>query len=199
MRELVLFDDPFAWFERWFDEACAQIPVDPNAVTLATVSADGQPSARIVLLKEWDRDGFVIYTNLTSRKGQEALGAAKASLSFYWPALERQVRIEGTISLVDEARADEYFASRPRLSQLGAWASSQSQPLADRQTLIARVDELNAQYKDQPVPRPPHWSGLCLTPLRMEFWQAGEFRLHDRFEFKRGGADEPWAFHRLNP
>lgn len=199
MSQSPLFDDPFDWFDAWFKQAQATIPVDPNAVTLATVSAQGQPSARIVLLKEWDRDGFVIYTNLKSRKGQEALGAGLASLSFYWPALEQQVRIEGPIAQVSDARADAYFATRPRTSQLGAWASHQSQPLASREALLERVAALEAQYEGLPVPRPPHWSGLCLSPTRMEFWHAGEFRLHDRFVFTRSDLESPWHIERLNP
>ena len=199
MSELVPYDDPFAWFDAWLKEAEARVPIDPNAVTLATVSAQGQPSARVVLLKQWDERGFVVYTNLTSRKGQEALGQGLASLSFFWRELGRQIRVEGPVERVEDDQADAYFATRPRLSQIGAWASQQSQPLQSRQELLDRVAALEALYQDKPVPRPPHWSGLRVVPRRIEFWDAGDFRLHDRFEFLRPDARSAWTRQRLNP
>ncbi len=199
MMERPPFDDPFDWFGAWFDEARQTGMVDPNAVSLATVDPNGLPSLRIVLLKEWDRDGFVIYTNLTSRKGREALGAGRAAMTLFWRDMGRQIRVEGTIAQVSDARADAYFATRPRDSQLGAWASHQSQPIESRQELLDEVEAIRARFADKPVTRPPHWSGLCLTPLRMELWQAGDARLHDRFVFTRPDADSDWKCQRLSP
>jgi pyridoxamine 5'-phosphate oxidase len=191
------FTDPFEWFKSWYAEAEAAEPVDPNAMSLATVGEDGLPSVRIVLLKEWDRRGFVFYTNLMSDKGRALAARPQAALNFYWKSLSRQVRIVGGVERVGEDEADAYFAGRPRISQLGAWASKQSRPLESRAALLARVDEVDKAYAEGAVPRPPHWSGFRLAPRRIEFWQAGEFRLHDRFVFAKQMED--WALERLYP
>ena len=151
----------------------------------------------MVLLKERTPDGFVFYTNLESHKGRELRDHPKACLLFYWREFNRQIRVEGQVFQVDDAAADAYFSTRPRGSQIGAWASSQSRPLASRQTLLDRTKELEAKYDGVDVPRPPHWSGFKVVPTRLEFWQAGEFRLHDRFTFEPSGKE--WVVARLNP
>lgn len=170
----------------------------PEAMTLATVGADGMPSARIVLLKGHDARGFVFYTNRNSRKSAEIAGHDKVALCFYWGETGRQVRVEGHAESTTEAESDAYFASRPRESQLGAWASHQSQPLANHDALKARLDAVNAQYQGQDVPRPPHWGGWRVVPTRIEFWEEGAHRLHHRERFTRTGADE-WNREILNP
>jgi len=193
------FDDPIAWFAAWFADAEAAGIKEFNACCVATVGANGQPSARIVLLKEFDQEGFVFYTNLESKKGVEALEHDRAALTFYWRDLDRQIRIEGRVSRVDDARADAYFATRERGSQVGAWASEQSRPLAGRQALIDSVEGFEAKFEGGAVPRPPHWSGLLVEPTLIEFWSNGDHRLHDRFEFSREGAGAEWACVRLSP
>ena len=180
-----------------FELAKAAQPKDPNAVTLATVDARGRPSARVVLLKGFDRDGFVFFTNYQSRKGLELSGQKVAALCFYWPALDVQIRVEGDVTQVSAADSDAYFATRARVSQLGAWASEQSRPLASREELLARLDALTRQYEGQPVPRPPHWGGFLLAPQAIELWKAGEFRLHDRSRYTR--AADGWDVELLNP
>ena len=191
--------DPFRQFGEWFREAEAAVPVDPNAMLLSTVGADGRPSSRVVLLKGFDAEGFVFYGNLGSRKFRELAAHPFAALNFHWKPLERQVRIEGKVSPVTEAEADAYFATRARGSQVGAWASKQSELLPSRAELEERVRAIEAQYAGRPVPRPPHWSGSRLAPDRIEFWQAGEFRLHDREVFRRTSPDAPWTVERLYP
>jgi pyridoxamine 5'-phosphate oxidase len=172
--------DPLALFDAWYAEARASELNDSNAMALATVGADGQPSVRMVLLKGHGPDGFVFYTNLDSRKGGELAGQPKAALLFHWKSLRRQIRIEGPVTPVSEAQADAYFASRSRNSQLGAWASDQSRPLPDRATFEARFREVEARFANGDVPRPPRWSGWRVAPARIEFWQDREFRLHER-------------------
>ncbi|WP_062203125.1 pyridoxamine 5'-phosphate oxidase [Aureimonas sp. AU12] len=198
--EIQLPADPFEAFGIWLREAEAAEPNDPNAMALATVDRDGLPDVRVVLLKGLDARGFVFYTNFESRKGEEILASRKAALNFHWKSLHRQVRVRGTVEEVSADEADAYYASRARVSRLGAWASQQSRPLADRATLEARVAELEAQYGDEPIPRPPHWSGLRVVPSEIEFWHDGAFRLHDRFRLVRDEADESgWSASRLYP
>jgi len=191
--------DPIAKFTRWLADATAHAGVkEPTAMTVATATAAGAPSARIVLLKAHDARGFVFYTNLTSRKSAELQQNPHASLCFYWMPLDRQVRIEGTIVQVSDAEADAYFNSRPRARQVGAWASLQSQPLASREALEARVAEIELTYQGVPVPRPPHWSGWRLTPRSIEFWEQSEARLHAR-EIFTAAADGSWQHSLLYP
>ena len=189
--------DPFRQFARWFDEAVGvQVP-EPNAMTLATVDAQGRPSARIVLLKAVDGRGLTFYTNYESRKGRELPPDARAALLFFWAELQRQVRIEGTVEKVDQATADEYWVSRPRLSRIGAWASSQSEPLPNRAALEARFAQADARYPGDSIPRPPHWGGYRLVPEAFEFWQGRASRLHDRMTYQREGTN--WRIGRLAP
>jgi pyridoxamine 5'-phosphate oxidase len=193
--------DPLDIFAVWLGEAEAAEPNDPTAMALATVGEDGMPSCRMVLLKGYDAKGFVFYTNYESRKGRQLLATPKAALLFHWKSLRRQVRIEGAVAPVGEEEADAYFASRPRQSQVGAWASTQSRPLEGRFELEKRVALFAAKYAIGKVPRPPHWSGFRLTPRLIEFWQDGAFRLHDRLVYTRQGegAAEGWTTERLYP
>jgi len=190
-------EDPFALFNAWLKEAEGAEPNDPNAMILATATTDGRPSARAVLLKEWDERGFVFYTNLESRKSEEIRANPNAALLFYWKTLHRQVRIEGAVSLVADEQADAYYASRPRLSRIGAWASAQSRPLADRETFETRVAEYEAKFPGENVPRPSFWSGWRVTPAYFEFWQDQQFRMHDRMTYRAAGAG--WETGRLYP
>ncbi|NNM56869.1 pyridoxamine 5'-phosphate oxidase [Acidocella sp.] len=180
--------DPFTKFGTWLAEAEASEPNDPNAMVVATASATGRPAARVLLLKGWDRAGFVFYSNLESRKADEMRANAQVSLLFHWKSLRRQIRIEGLVTQVSAAEADEYFASRPRVSKLGAWASAQSRPLPSREVFEARLAEVEARFPGEDVPRPEHWSGWRLVPDYVEFWQDREFRLHDREVFIRQGG-----------
>jgi pyridoxamine 5'-phosphate oxidase len=177
--------EPFDRFKALYEQAKASQPKDPNACVLATVDEHGRPSSRVVLLKDVDARGFVFFTNHQSRKGKELLGAGVAALCFYWPSMDVQVRVEGATEVVDAKESDAYFATRPRISQLGAWASLQSQKLDSRASLELRLAEVQKKYDGQPVPRPPHWGGFRLVPDRFEFWKAGEFRLHHREEYRR--------------
>ncbi|MEO1089389.1 MAG: pyridoxamine 5'-phosphate oxidase [Pseudomonadota bacterium] len=197
LNETTVGDDPMALFSTWFVEAVGAELVEPNAMTLATVDGAGKPAARIVLLKGYDRDGFVWYTNYESRKADDLAANANAALLWWFDKMERQVRAEGTVSQIDDATADAYFASRPRGSQIGAWASPQSKRIADRDTLDQLQEDVVKRFGDGPIPRPPHWGGFRLAPVAMEFWQGGRSRLHDRFRFERDGAD--WARYRLAP
>jgi len=192
-------DEPFALFAAWFGEAIRSEPADPNAMALATVDATGVPNVRMVLMKGFDEDGFVFYTNRNSQKGQELAANQSAGLAFYWKSLKRQVRIRGLVSQVDDAEADAYFATRPKQAQIGAWASKQSQPLESRFAFEQAIAKVAAQYLIGEVPRPPGWSGWRITPLRFEFWHDRPFRLHDRVEFSRDTSDQAWSKTRLYP
>lgn len=192
-------DNPIDILRAWYAEAESAEPRDPNAIALATVGADGMPSVRMVLLKDFDETGFVFYTNLESRKGVQLAGHPKAAFVMYWKSLDRQVRVEGHVSPVEEAEADAYFASRPRGSQIGAWASKQSRPLESRYELEKRVAQYGAKFHVGRVPRPPHWSGFRIDPVRIEFWQQGSFRLHDRLVYSRESARDGWTTERLYP
>jgi pyridoxamine 5'-phosphate oxidase len=189
--------DPIARVQALFEKAKAVEPHDATAMTLATADARGRPSARVVLLKGVDARGFVFFTNRESRKGRELAENPFAALAILWPASQQQVRAEGRIELTSDAESDAYFATRPRESQLGAWASQQSAPLASREALEARAAELAARFPG-PVPRPPHWGGYRLVPEVIELWFAGAGRLHDRFQYRRA-EDGGWVMQRLNP
>jgi pyridoxamine 5'-phosphate oxidase len=190
--------NPFKQFKTWFDEALtAQLP-EPNAMTIATATSDGKPSARIVLLKDYDERGFVFYTNYESHKGQQLVENPWGAIAFWWAELERQVRIEGRVEKVSDAESDEYFKSRPKGSQLGAWASTQSQVIDSREVLEQRLQQLKEEYETQEVPRPPHWGGFRVIPDEIEFWQGRPSRLHDRLLYRRG-EDGRWVIQRLSP
>ncbi|MEO8508339.1 MAG: pyridoxamine 5'-phosphate oxidase [Betaproteobacteria bacterium] len=189
--------DPLRQFAHWFDAAVAAKVPEPNAMTLATVDAEGRPSARIVLLKEVDGRGLTFYTNYNSRKGRELAARPWAALLFFWPELERQIRIEGAIEKVDIATADAYFRVRPRLSRLGAWASPQSEPLAGRAALEARFADAEHRFPGEDVERPPHWGGYRLVPERFEFWQGRPSRLHDRVVYRL--EQREWHIGRIAP
>ena len=196
--------EPFALFDAWFTDAKAGEPNDPEAMALATVDAGGMPNVRMVLLKGVDGEGrsdrgFVFYSNFESAKGREILGQGRAALCFHWKSLRRQVRVRGPVAAVADSEADAYFASRPRGSRLGAWASQQSRPLEGRFALEKAVALVTARYPIGDIPRPPYWSGFRITPLEMEFWHDRPFRLHDRLVFRRGDAGEAWRKERLFP
>lgn len=189
--------DPITQFRQWFDAALqAGIP-EPNAMHLATVSPEGRPSGRIVLVKGVDERGFAFYTNYESQKGQQLTNHPMASLTFFYPELERQIRIEGRVEKVSPEESDIYFNSRPRGSQLGAWVSHQSEVIADRAVLASRQEELEAQFAGQSVPRPPHWGGFRVVPDRVEFWQGRPSRLHDRIRYRLVAGD--WIIERVAP
>jgi pyridoxamine 5'-phosphate oxidase len=189
--------DPFAQFQQWFDASVkAELP-EPNAMTLATIDAAGSPAARIVLLKDFDNRGFVLFTNYSSHKGQELSQTPKAALVFLWAELERQVRIQGTVEKISPEESDSYFYSRPHSSRLGAWASNQSEVIPNREVLDRQLEALKAEYEGKEVPRPPHWGGFRVKPQTIEFWQGRTSRLHDRLRYRL--TEGVWAIDRLSP
>jgi pyridoxamine 5'-phosphate oxidase len=204
LSESDLHPHPIEQFKRWFEQAVAADLLEPNAMTLATVTAEGKPSARVVLLKDCDERGFVFYTNYNSQKGVELQVCPHAALVFLWGDLERQVRIEGKVELVAESEATAYFHSRPASSQLGAWASDQSAIIADRSVLETRLHQLETEYRDptgqrsyREIPKPSHWGGMRVIPQEIEFWQGRPSRLHDRLRYQL--VEGKWQIHRLAP
>ena len=198
LSEMDVHPNPFEQFKTWFDQAvAAQLP-EPNAMTIATVTSDGKPSARIVLLKDYDERGFVFYTNYKSHKGQQLVENPWGAIAFLWAELERQVRIEGCVEKVSPAESDAYFHSRPIGSQLGAWASNQSQVIESREVLEQQLQKLKEEYDNKEVPRPPHWGGFRVIPNEIEFWQGRPSRLHDRLLYQRS-EDGSWKIQRLSP
>jgi pyridoxamine 5'-phosphate oxidase len=196
--EADLDSDPFAQFGKWYDAAKSAEPM-AEAMTVATATLDGEVAARICLLKDFDRRGFVFYTNYNSRKAAQLHENPRAALVFWWQSLERQVRIEGAICRTTEDESDAYFATRPRGSQIGAWASDQSKVIAGRGDLDQRFEQLAATYKDRPIPRPPHWGGYRVIPILFEFWQGRDDRLHDRFIYRLRADRKDWVVERLSP
>ena len=192
-------DEPFRLFAAWYEEAVASEPDVPNAMALATVDTEGMPNVRMVLMKGFDEQGFVFYTNVESTKGRELDAAHKAALLFHWKSLNRQVRLRGTVQRVTDGEADAYFATRARLAQIGAWASKQSAPLESRMAFEKAIARATAKYAIGTVPRPPYWTGYRLVPIVMEFWQDRPYRLHDRIEFRRDATGTPWGKTRLYP
>jgi len=196
LDEKLVSENPITQFEKWFEEIMKSGNPEPNAMTLTTAAAD-QPTARVVLLKGIDDNQFVFYTNYKSRKGQEIDQNPKVCLNFYWPELNRQVRIDGKAQKVALAISEAYFESRPRGSQVGAWSSDQSSEIASREDLISKLAEMEKKFQDQPVPKPPEWGGYAIAPVYMEFWQGREFRLHDRIAYVKHGDN--WKITRLAP
>lgn len=197
--ELPVSDDPMAQFAAWYQEARAKEINDPDGMAVATVDEHGLPNLRMVLMKAFDARGFVFYTNFESAKGRELLASRKAALLFHWKSLRRQVRVRGAVSVVTDAEADAYFATRPKDAQIGAWASAQSRPMHGRFEFEKEIARYAAKYALSKVDRPPHWSGFRVTPLEIEFWRDRRFRLHDRVVYRRPSADAPWAASRLYP
>ncbi|MEP6945827.1 MAG: pyridoxamine 5'-phosphate oxidase [Acidobacteriota bacterium] len=197
LNETSVSADPFEQFSKWMEDTLRSEIPEPTAMVLATVSSDGRPSSRVVLLKGFDDEGFVFYTNYKSRKGRELAGNPNAAIHFFWPDLERQINISGSAKRVSPEESDNYFQSRPYASRVGAWASKQSEPIDSRMVLIKRVARLVVKYASGNVPRPPHWGGFRIVPDRFEFWQGRESRLHDRicYELDNGG----WHISRLSP
>jgi pyridoxamine 5'-phosphate oxidase len=198
LMESDLDPDPFVQFGGWFNEAKAAVKELPECMMLATATKDGEVSVRAVLLKEFDQRGFTFYTNYNSRKSAQMHDNPRAALAFWWPQLERQVRIEGAVVRATEEESDAYFATRPRGSQLGAWASEQSKVIAGRGDLDARFEELSKCYREGAIPRPPHWGGYRVIPILFEFWQGRPDRLHDRFCYRLREAND-WVIERLSP
>lgn len=191
-------DEPISLFEKWLAKAGETEPNDPNAMSLATVGADGHPDVRIVLLKGLSADGFVFYTNGQSAKGQQLSETGRAALCFHWKSWKRQVRVRGTVRPESAETSDAYFAKRARGSRIGAWASDQSRPVASREAMVDSVEAIESKFAGEDVPRPPHWHGWCVSPTEIEFWQDGAFRLHDRILFL-ADAEGGWTKTRLYP
>ena len=203
LQEGVLHDDifdenPFELFDDWFKQAQMSELNDPDAMALASVDESGLPSVRIVLLKQWSENGFVFFTNYEGRKGRELISTKKAAACLHWKSLRRQVRIVGKVDKISDSASDAYFATRPRGSQVGAWASDQSRPISTRYEISRKVAEYEKKFADQIVPRPGHWGGFIIKPIEIEFWADGAFRLHDRFQLKQD-ANNKWNATRLNP
>lgn len=196
--DIFVGDDPFAIARDWLDAARSQEPNDPDAAALATVDADGMPNVRVVLMRGFEPDAFVFYTNYHSAKGHELDGAGKAAFVIHWKSLRRQIRVRGPVSQVAPEMSEAYFHARPLQSRIGAWASQQSQPLESRELMVAEVARLGAELGEAP-PRPPHWGGYRITPVEIEFWCDGAFRLHDRFRWTRPDPETPWKVERLWP
>ena len=192
-------EEPLRLFSAWFEEAAASEPRDPTAMALATVDTEGLPNVRMVLMKGFDERGFVFYTNIDSQKGRELDESRRAALLFHWKSSNRQVRLRGPIERVEDAEADAYFATRPRLAQIGAWASKQSAPLESRMAFEKAIALATAKFAIGPIPRPPYWTGYRLIPLMIEFWQDRPYRLHDRVEFRRSVPGGLWQKTRLYP
>jgi len=190
-RDFTAAENPFALFAEWLEKAKDNEINDPTALSLATVGKDGMPNVRSVLLKDFDENGFVFYTNFNSAKGQELLSAKKAAMGFHWKSLRRQIRIRGNVEIVSDQEADEYYASRPRGSRIGAWASKQSSPLESKFALEKEVAKFTAKFGVSAIPRPEHWSGFRVVPTTIEFWKDGAFRLHDRMAFSRDDTNQP--------
>lgn len=188
---------PLALFEEWFEEAKKTEINDPNAMNLATISSNGKPSSRIVLLKSFDKNGFIFYSNSNSKKGKAIKENKSVALNFHWKSLQRQIRIEGNVSLISSKQADDYYNTRPLGSRIGAWASLQSEELDDRSTLKKRVNDFEIKFKSKNIPRPSHWNGYIVKPELFEFWQEMPFRLHDRVEYKK--VSENWVIRKLFP
>lgn len=192
-------ENPLALFQAWMDEAAKSEPNEPNAMALATVDSSGHPNVRMVLLKGADEHGFVFYTNFESAKGTELLAQPHAALCFHWKSARRQVRVRGPVSRVSDEEADAYFATRPKDSQIGAWASAQSRPMEGRFAFEREIAKYAAKYALTKVPRPPHWSGFRVAPLEIEFWRDRPFRLHDRLVYRRESIETHWRTERLFP
>ncbi len=189
--------NPLSLFEEWFEDAKKSEINDPNAMNLATISNDGKPSSRIVLLKSYDEQGFIFFTNSNSKKGKSMEDNTNVALNFHWKSLQKQIRIEGTVSIIVKAEADEYYNTRPLGSRIGAWASKQSEELDNRHSLLNRVDEYEKKFKNTNISRPPHWNGYLVNPSLIEFWQDMPFRLHDRVEFRK--QENKWISRKLYP
>ncbi|GJM28264.1 MAG: pyridoxine/pyridoxamine 5'-phosphate oxidase [Cyclobacteriaceae bacterium] len=192
-----MLDDPIAQFKHWFKQAESAGVKEPNTMTLATVDINGQPTIRVVLLKEITNLGLIFYSNFKSRKGREIAKHPHSAINFYWQLVERQVRFDGTITKINESKADAYFRTRPRGSQLGAWVSAQSEAIPSREYLEEQLEIYKERFQDKEIPRPPHWGGYLLTPGKVEFWQGGENRLHDRIQYTAQGSS--WTRCRLAP